>query len=228
MNGAKSNLAGDTMTYVKTATGYHVSDAGPISSDFTDDGKDYPIIADRTQAWTKTGDGVWDIVYKGGGKVLTKAHRVLSADGSTLTTTYEEYRGGGETVHETVVYKRVSGTKGLAGKWKDVKVSAAPDTLIVSEAAGGGYQMEYPTDKVVIVTKGDGAAVPVAGPDVPAGAMASYKAEGPNTWSYTRVFQGKVLGVGTMTVSPDGQSLTDVSWTPGAESEKSTEVYDKK
>ena len=65
------------------------------------------------------------------------------------------------------------------------------------------------------------------GPTVPPGAMAAYKAAGKDTWNYTIMIKDKTYGKGMLTVSPDGKTLTDTSWTPGKESEKSTAVYVK-
>jgi hypothetical protein len=38
---------------------------------------------------------------------------------------------------------------------------------------------------------------------------------------------GKEIGRDVMTLSADGKTITDVSWTPGKESEKQTYVYDR-
>ena len=156
MDVAKSTFTGETMTYTKTATGYHFSNGSTFSYDFADDGKPYTtMIAGRTATWTKTGDGAWDMVFAIDGKTLTKAHRTLSPDGSTMTTTYEEYRPDGTTVHESDTYKRISGASGLEGKWEDIKVDAAPDTLMISKAAPMTYKVEYPTQKVTFLTHTD-------------------------------------------------------------------------
>ncbi len=158
MNASKSTFAGDTMTYDKTATGYHFTNGSTIAYDFGHDGKPYPtVIPGRTTTWMKASDGGWDIVFIADGKPLTKAHRTLSADGSTMTTTYEEYRGDGTTVHESDIYTRVSGKDGLVGKWRSVKVDAASDTLMISPVSSMTYKIEYPQNKVVLTPTLDGA-----------------------------------------------------------------------
>ena len=227
MNVAKSQFTGDTMTFTKTATGYHTGDPGPTPFDFSDDGKDYPIVANRTTSWTRNGDGSWTIMVKAGTKPLVKIHRQLSADGATMSSTYEEYRADGSVVHEADVYKRVSGTTGLEGKWEDVKVDAATETLMISMTNPHTFKMSYPASGVVVVTHGDGSPAPVSGSTVPPGAMAAFKSEDPMTMSYTNTLSGKVMGAGTMMVSSDGHTLTDTSWTAGKEAEKQVSVYDK-
>src|SRR5271170_5098280 len=107
LNVEKSKFTGDTFTYAATATGFHYSNGATLEYDFAVDGKDYPTIPDRTVSWTKAGDNAWDTVAKDGkGTVLSKAHRVLSADGKKLTITYTSYRPGGGTEEGSDVYAK--------------------------------------------------------------------------------------------------------------------------
>ncbi|WP_174301595.1 hypothetical protein [Caulobacter sp. S45] len=222
----KSQFTGDTLDYSKTATGMHYSD-GAVAYNFAMDGKDYPVMPGRTTSWTKTSADGWDMVAKADGKVVVKSHRMLSADGSTLSSAWTEYRPDGTTAKGSTVYKRLSGSTGLAGKWKDVKVQATDDTMKIMVPAVGHYEMVSPAYKSTIIGMTDGTPAPIKGPTVPPGAMASYKAAGMGTWDYTITVQGKAYEKGMLTVSPDGKTLTDTSWTPGKESEKSMAVYDK-
>lgn len=224
---AKSKFTGDTMTYTKTATGYRYSNGGPVSYAFAVDGKDNTVVPGRTMAWTKAADGGWDVVAKANGKVMSKAHRTISADGKTLTSTYTEYRPDGTTVHESDVYTRISGDKGLAGEWRDTKVQSASDTMKIATSAGGGYQIDYPAFKEAIAGKTDGNLVAAKGPTLPTGAMIGYKADGPRKWTFNGGIGGKTYFSGVMTVSDDGKTMTRRSWVPGKESEASTEVYVK-
>jgi len=45
--------------------------------------------------------------------------------------------------------------------------------------------------------------------------------------TYTVKVAGKTVGFGMQTLSADGKTLTDVSWSPGKESEKETGVYER-
>lgn len=223
---AKSKLTGDTFTLAKTTSGYRYSNGSTVSYGFAIDGKPHPTIADRTVAWTRTPDG-WDLVTKAGGRVLSKAHRTLSADGKTLTSTIEEYTASGKTLKETDVYKRVSGTGGLAGKWQDVKVDAPADSLDIAVPAAGHYQISFPTEKETASGTTDGAPTALKGPTIPAGVTVSYKAVSPTKWSYKIVLNGKTFEEGELTASVDGKTLTDTSWVPGKKSEASISVYTK-
>lgn len=224
---AKSKFTGDTMTYTKTATGYHFSNGSTFSFNFADDGKDYTTVPTRTVAWTKAADGGWDVVAKANGKVMSKAHRTLSADGKTMTSTYVEYRPDGTTVHESDTYTRVSGAKGLAGQWKDTKVQASNDTIEIKTGAGGHFELTNPGFKETISGRLDGSPSAMKGPTVPPGATATYKAAGDRKWTTSISLGGKTYGEGEMTVSADGKTLTDTDWSPGKRSEASVAVYVK-
>jgi hypothetical protein len=228
LNVEKSTLAGQTLSYTATATGFQFSNGSTVKFDFAIDGKDYPVIPGRTVSWTKSGDNSWDSVYKDGkGTVVSKIHRVLSADGKTMTVVSTDYHADGTTSEETDVRARVSGGPGLAGKWKEVKVSRASDTTIISVPSAGHIKYENPSQKETMEGAVDGSPSHVQGPSVPEGATIAWKQVTPTelTWSYA--VKGIVLAKGTDTVSSDGRSLTSVSWAPGKESEKTSEVYDK-
>ena len=222
---AKSKFTGDTLTYTKTATGYRYANGGPVSYSFAIDGKDNTIVPGRTMAWTKAADGGWDVVAKANGKVTSRAHRSISADGKTMTSSYTDYRPDGTTVHERDVYTRVTGDKGLAGKWRDTKVQTASDTMKIATSAGGSYQIDYPAFKETFVGRTDGKPIAGKGPTLPTGAMIAYTADGPRKWTFKGGIGGRTYFSGVMTVSDDGKTITRKSWVPGKESEASSEVY---
>lgn len=224
---ARSKFTGDTITYNKTDTGYHYSNGSTVSYNFAVDGKDYPTIPGRTVAWTKAPDGSFDVVAKANGKVVSKAHRTVSRIGRTMTTTYTEYRPDGTTVHETDTYTRVTGGTGLPGEWRDTKVQASSETMKIATSAGGHFEIGFPAFKETISGRADGSPATVKGPTIPPGASAAYKADGPQKWSYTISLGGKVFGLGVMSVSADGKTLTRKSWLPGKESEAAMQVYSK-
>lgn len=224
MDVAKSHLVGDTVTYAKTATGFE-SSGGSITYKFAIDGKDYPMLAGRTAAWSQTTDGGWDVVYKANGKVMTKLHRAISADGKQMLSTYAEPRPDGSTVTEKDLYERVSGTSGLTGKWKNVKVDAVGDSMTIAVPTPGAFKIDNATYKQVVSRKTDGSSATVTGPTIPPGATATLKAAGPGKWDYAYLLKAKVFGQGVMAVSADGKTLTDTSWSPGKKAEKSVLVY---
>lgn len=228
LNTDKSSLTGQTLSYTATATGFQYSNGSTVKFDFALDGKDYTVIPGRTVSWTKSGDNSWDSVYKDGkGKVLSKVHRVLSADGKSMTIDSTDYRADGTTTQETDVRTRVSGGPGLAGKWKEVKVGRASDTVTYAFPSAGRIKYQIPSQKLTVEGAVDGSPSKVQGPSSLEGATMTFKQVSPNELAWSYAVKGTVLSKGKDTVSSDGASLTSVSWAPGKESEKTSEVYDK-
>jgi len=228
LNVGKSKLAGNTFTYTATATGFQYSNGSTVKFDFATDGKDYPAFPGRTVSWTKVGDNTWDSVYKDDhGTVLSKIHRVLSPDGKTMTVTSTDYHADGTTSEETVTRARVSGGPGLAGTWKEVKVSPAADTTIISVPSAGHIKYEFPRDKQFVEGPVDGTPSRFQGQSVPEGATVAFKQKAPNELEWSYAVKGTVMQRGVDTVSTDGKSLTSVNWVPGKESEKTVQLYDK-
>ena len=222
---AKSKFTGDTFTYSTTPSGLmHYSD-GAVDYDFGTDGKAYPTMGNHTVTWNKVDDHTWDSEGKAGDTTFFKSHRVLSGDGKTLVITYTELRPDGTTNQGSNTYERVSGGPGLAGTWKNVKVSAPPDSISIAIPAAGQIVFEDPSFKVVVSGPTDGSPLIVKGPTVPEGMVAMYTPEGPNKMDYTIKYKDKPINKGVMSVS--GNTLTDTSWVPGKENEKTVAVYDK-
>jgi hypothetical protein len=228
LNVGKSKLAGDTFSYTATATGFQYSNGSTVKFDFATDGKDYPATPGRTVSWTKNGENTWDSVYKDSqGTVLSKVHRVLSADGKTMTVSTTDYHADGTTSEDKVVRARVSGGPGLAGTWKEVKVSPAADTTIISVPSAGRIKYEFPRDKQFVEGPVDGTASRVQGQSVPEGATVAFSQKASNELEWSYAVKGTVMQQGEDAVSSDGRSLTSVNWVPGKESEKTIQVYDK-
>jgi hypothetical protein len=226
---AKSHFTGDTFTYTKAANGMmHFSDGSIVNFDFGIDGKEYKTMYDRTTTWTAAGNNAWDSVTKANGKVLSKTHRELAADGKTLTFTESGTKPDGTTFNDVSVYTRVTGTAGLVGKWRSTKVTiSAPDAFVVSSPSPGIMHWEIPSFKETVNGKFDGTDIPITGPDVPPGLTIAVKSSSPTKQSYTVKVKGKADSYGIQTLAADGKSFTDVSWNPGKEAEKATGVFVK-
>jgi hypothetical protein len=229
LNVVKSQFTGDTFTYSKAANGMmHYSDGSVVSYDFGIDGKEYKTVYGRTTMWTAAGNNAWDSVYKGNGTILSKTHRELSADGKTLTITSTGTKPDGSKFNDVVVYSRVTGTNGLAGKWRSTKVDvSAPDMWIISSPSPDVLHWDIPGYKETVEGKLDGTDLPVSGPTVPAGLTFGIKKVAPRKLSYVVKVSGKVDTYGVQTLAADGKSFTDVSWSPGKQTEKSTAVFEK-
>lgn len=226
---SRSHFTGSTMTYSQGPHGLlHISDGANTEYDFGLDGKEYPSAYGRTTTWTAAGKDAWDQVTKADGKVLTKSHRVLSADGKTMTITYTGTRPDGVAFKEQDVYARAGGTSGLIGKWRSTKVEEnAPESFIISAPSAGVMRYEVPEQKAATEGATDGTDLPLNGPDLPAGMTIGFKPEGSAKMHYTIKINGKPDSYGIETLAADRKSFTDVSWNAGKDSEKQTAVYIK-
>ena len=160
--------------------------------------------------------------------MVNNVHRKLSPDGKTLTIADRGTKPDGSSFSDEFVYTRVTESTGLIGKWKSTKVTiSAPDSLVVSSPSEGALRWEFPEQKQAVEGKSDGTDLPVTGPTVPPGMTISIKMLSRRKLAYTVKIAAKPVGIATQTLSPDGKTLTDVSWSPGKESEKAIAIYTK-
>ena len=227
-NETKSKTTGDTFTVSMTAAGkFHSSSDGIIEYDYACDGTPYPTLAGRTVTCTGTPEAGMEEKVMFGGKPLRITHETLSADGNTLHSTYVSTRPDGSSVTGETTYKRIAGTKGLVGTWKDVKDQSTNSSVILIKMASGAMHCEEPAYSESFDAKVDGTPAAVSGPTVPPGAMVVIRKESAMKVHYSDMLNGKTVVEGTETVSAGGKTLTREEWIPGRESEKAILVYDK-
>ena len=99
--------------------------------------------------------------------------------------------------------------------------------MAISFPSPGVIKWEYVEDKGSFTGKIDGSDLPYTSPTVSGNFTVSVQMDGPRKLSNTTKRDGKPVQYGTDTVSADGKTITDVSWTPGRESEKQTGIYIK-
>ncbi len=225
---ARSHLIGSSFTYSQTADGmYHYSE-GPKSTytSFRMDGREYSTGGTSTSTWTVAGDNAWDTVHKTNGVVTGRIHRQLSADGTFFYMTAEGMQPDGVTYHDSLTYKRLTAGEGLLGRWVSTKVdSSVADTIVVLAAPRSLYRWEVPAYKVAIEAKLDGSDTAITGPLVSPGRTVALKQLNSHRILYTYKLNGTVESVEIQTLAGDGKTFTDVSWTPGKRSERSTALY---
>jgi hypothetical protein len=225
---ARSAYASLTLTYAKLDNGsYHFTVGGGPAFDIGFEGKEYPVGGGYTISQTMDGDFAWNSIWKHDGQVTSKDRGQISPDNKTLTLTQNRVRPDGSTGTSVSVLTRVSGTTGPNGSWKQIKYTSEVYTVVVSPLSDGVWHWEVPENKQIIEGKFDGSDLAVKGPQASPGQTEAITIISPTRISYTDKDGGKPTGMGTRTISPDGKTLTDESWSPGKESEKSTEVFIK-
>jgi hypothetical protein len=229
MDKSKSHLTGNTFMYSKTASGmWKFSDGAGYAYDFAADGKSYPLpTTGDSQVASMEGDHVLVYTIKHGDTVLSTTRETLSADGKILTDHSSGTRADGTKFDDTAVSNRVSGGPGFLGTWKSIKNDETPDAGMVLAVSGDHIQWDILSRKESVNGKMDGSDVAITGPNASANIALSLKKPSPNRIDYWVKLNGKELAMGHMTLAPDGKTLTDVSWTTGKESEKTTAIYIK-
>jgi len=227
MNPAKSDFGETTVTYEQLPSGEMQATSAGVSYKFKLDGKEYPATFGSTATWKALGANSWETTYKLNGKVLTTDTLTLSADGKSMTVNSKGKKPNGEMLDDTVVSERVSGSAGLAGKWKTKNMkSAAPSVLEI--ASTGADSLMYKVVDIDLTCNGtfDGKDHPCSGPTLGPGWTVTFGKSGPGGLDLTVKNNGKVFFNVSFSVSADGKTLTE-NGTATAVNEKTKVVYDK-
>ena len=148
--------------------------------------------------------------YKAG-HMVGQGRDQLGPDGKTAAITFTDSSNTSSApVTGKVKLVRVAdgpaGSSPFSGAWRTAKIDtlSANDLLITYQTHGDMLSMSEPTGQSYMA-KLDGTAAPFKGD--PGLDTVSVKMTGPGAYRETDMRAGKVIGVGTMTVAPDGKSL---------------------
>lgn len=228
LNVAKSHITGSTFVIEDKGNGMMRQDDGNVAYDFACDGKPYKIVADRTDTCTGSMEAGYDDVIRAGDKVLARQHTTFSADGKTMSVRETDIGEDGKTTESSAVYRRVSGTSGFFGRWESTKVDfPADDAVFVIETKGDWIKMHDPKSTWSTEGKMDGSDLTLTGPNLQPGLTRSITQDGPNRLRETIKRDGKVRTESILTLSPDSETITEETWTPGKENEKLTWVWER-
>jgi hypothetical protein len=227
LNQAKSHLTGDTVTYSSTAEGTMKETTAVGSYTFKTDGRPYTTPFDSTVTWKQTGPSTWTTEDRQKDVLLATEIVSVSADGKTMTVISMGTNPDGTDFHDTEVYTRTAGTSGLMGTWKSEKIKSSTSEVMEFAANGSdGIAWILPEIKARLDLTFDGKDVAPVGPTVPEGLTISATKNGAKSFNFVEKMNGKALVQGTLSVSPDGKTLTNVS-SAMKEQNKRTAVYDK-
>jgi hypothetical protein len=227
LNVAKSDFGETTVTIAQTASGEMQFTTAGQSYTFRADGKDYPGLFGRTVTWKQIDANTWETVNKQGDMLISTDTTRLSADGKTLTVNSKGPKPAGGTVESTVVYERVSGGPGLAGKWKTKNVQTSAPTVVELVPSGSdGLTINIPDFKITSEMKFDGKDYPATGPGVPPGFTLAIQKTGDRSFDLTEKQNGKPIFKLSFVLSADGKTLTETGGPVGV-AEKFKAVYDR-
>jgi hypothetical protein len=225
------NTAAYTMVYSELSNGKMRESNGDdsYSYDFAINREPYEYYFGTTITWTAASGGSWDSVISARGREYYKVHRELSANAQILTVTWVGTDPDGSSRNMQLAWLRISGTTGLVGEWRCLNGSYMPygSSLVISSPQSDIMRWGYPGMKGSCEGKPDGSDLACAGPYYPPGFTVSYTLLSDGSFSYVYKRNGKPIGYGIQTLAADGKSLTDVSWLPGRESEKTSQIFVK-
>ena len=221
-NPGKSDNTGRTITYTKTPTGFHFEAASGDAVDFAIDGKYYTDANGFQSAWVSEGDNKWVRTERINGHKTYIEHIALSADDKEMIVDWSA-SDGKDKGH--IVRTRVAGSSGLPGTWKTTANESNPETMTISVPRPGVLRIV--SDTTVVEGPTDGKPFSMTGPNLPKGWMGTLRMTGPRSLEWSGGLKAKAVGFGITTVSADGMTITEVSWSVGKEAEKFTQVYEK-
>jgi hypothetical protein len=210
LDAARSDFGDTTFTVSQTPSGdMQFSEDGQTYT-FKTDGKEYPALFGATAAWKAIDANTWEVTNKRDGKLLGTDTYKLAADGKSLTVNSKGPKPAGGTFDDTITFQRVSGTSGIAGKWKTKNFkSSAPDVMEFAAAGADGMTYNIVDQKAVCSLKFDGMDYPATGPTMPPNLTLAVKKTGTSGFEMTVKVGGKALYRSTFTVSADGKTLTE-------------------
>jgi hypothetical protein len=227
LNPSKSDFGETTVTYEQLAGGEIKATADGQAFTFKTDGKEYPTPWGTSTAWKTINATTWENTNKVNGKVTGSATVKLSADGKNLTVDSKSIKATGETSNDSLLYERVSGSAGLAGKWKTKNVKiGAPGTMTIAPSGADGVTLTFVEEKGTCTGKFDGKDYPASGPIWPSGWTCSVAKNGAAGLDVTWKKDGTLMYKDAFSTSADGKVLTDVGAAPAA-NEKTKAIYDR-
>lgn len=233
LNPTKSSFQGTVITISTPADGGYRFD-GNSSHTIRCDGKDRPIGNNRTLVCVKSGVGALDITLKENGVKMRFTRDELSTDGKAFTTTMTEFRPSGAVITSQIIFSRLSGSNGFAGRWRDTSYlqQHADMTLRLDSQT---LHIGYPSAGQYIDAPLNGVDAAVHGVHAPKGVTYAVRAaEKYKLFTLNYKFltltkrNGKVLTQGSLELSDDGRTITNSWWNPDRPDDKGTLVYEKK
>ncbi|HEX4067152.1 MAG TPA: hypothetical protein VHZ09_14110 [Acidobacteriaceae bacterium] len=190
------------------------------------DGKERPIGNNRTQACVMSGATVLKITVKHDGAKTVTTRDELSDEGRIFTTTRTEYQSNGSPTESQLVFSRLSGSTGFAGKWRDTSYLQQHAEMVL-RLDHRTLHIDYPSVGQHIDAPLDGVDVPIQGPRTLPGSTYAVRLAGQRELTTTARRNGKIFTQGSLELSRDGKIISDSWWEPDRPDIKGTLLYEK-
>ena len=216
-NLAKSDYRETTVTYEQLPSGEMKETDEGRSYTFRVDGKEYTDQWGWKAVWKANGSNSWTCDWSVNGKHQSTDTLTLSADGKALTILSKGKNQNNEPWETTIVMDRVSGSAGLAGKWKyKNSKTTSPAFMVLSANGPDGLKWEFPNDHSVCDIKLDGKPYPCTSPTMAKPIQIEVSKVDDRTLNLKFLMDGQLGFQATYTVSADGKTLTESGVSTGS------------
>lgn len=224
LNMEKSQLTGQTYSLEKNAAGGLHFDMQGFAYDFDMDGKEHSVPDGTTVVARAMDPSTCEYTFSMKGKVVGTMRATVQGDTTTMVAHMIKADGSG--VDQTYTFARVSGGPGPLGKWKTTEVKGAPNTLVIETKGKNGIKVAYPESQAECAAKFDGKDHALRQAGHASKMTLAFEKTAENTVKITTKVQGKPLYTDILTLSADGNTLTD-DGSAVAVNEPVKSVYDR-
>jgi len=225
LNAAKSQLAGDTMSFDDAGGGTLKYTDSDQSYSFKPDGSSFTTPMGIERTFQKTGEG-YTTTNKKNGLLISTSTWKLSGDGNTLVVESKGTKPNGDTFDNVTTYVRTAPGTGVIGGWKSTKVKLSNPNALTLQGNGDEVTLALSAVKATCHAKWDGKDYLATGPTVPDGLTLAVSKSGPNGFKLVQKSKGKVITIVHYHLAADGKSMT-AEGTNGEGKEPFTQVWEK-
>jgi hypothetical protein len=226
LNPARSDFGGLTLAFASAPGGFvRISQNGGPYHTISLDGPDVPSHSGYSSSWRQVDSRTWSATTKLNGAMISADQFQLSDDDKTLTATFTSPQPDGTSSVNRLTYVRTAGRTGLIGTWKAKTMSQREEAIELLSQSEGGLTLRTATASCEAQL--DGRDYPLVGPTMPAGATMAFSQTGPRAVLLLQKQSGRLIYKSTLTVSPDGRTLTETILATDTGRTKATKVYER-
>jgi hypothetical protein len=221
---ARSSRAGSNFSIKLGPTGEYELVTASFIDRFRCNGEEYPLPGSgATITCNQHSPAVMDTVFRRNGKITGNAHRALSAHDMVMTSIANDVGPPPKTTKK--VYRRLTGTVGFVGAWRDEHLLEDEPQILVTEMRERRLRISFPGKKAFEDLPLDASDSRVHGLSPGLNVTLAAEASGPLTIRTKKKVDGRLLEEGAITLSPDGQTLVNTFWEIAYPNVKSFFVY---
>jgi hypothetical protein len=227
LNPAKSQLAGDTITFEDSGNGALKFSNSDESYTFKPDGSTFTTpLTGLERTFKRNSDGSYTSTAKNRGLLLRTTTWKPSSDGNTLMVESKGTKPNGDAFETTEKYVRTAPGAGLVGGWKGTLVKVSSPNALTFQTTGDDVTITISAMKAIWHGKWDGKDYPATGPTVPERLTVALTRVSPNSFKLVQKINGKAVAIVGFRIATDGKTMTGKG-TNGEGKEPYTELYEK-